>query len=96
LFNATVTGTLSPDVKLVLGFDGIVMADDLDSMATMRGDSVAAVAIDALNAGCDFLLLADTGTNSTRSRLPSKWQRVRNDFGRGVGKICQQGPGPVT
>ncbi|BCH08391.1 beta-hexosaminidase [Mesorhizobium sp. 131-3-5] len=49
-------------LKKTLGFDGIVMADDLDSMATMRGDSVAAVAIDALNAGCDFLLLADTGT----------------------------------
>ncbi|MER9417948.1 glycoside hydrolase family 3 protein [Mesorhizobium sp. M0306] len=49
-------------LKETLGFDGVVMADDLDSMATMRGDSVAAVAIDALNAGCDFLLLADTGS----------------------------------
>jgi beta-N-acetylhexosaminidase len=45
-----------------LGFRGVVMADDLDSQAVMRGDSVAQVAIDALAAGCDFLLLADTGS----------------------------------
>lgn len=49
-------------LKRELAFPGIVMADDLDSQATMRGDSVAEVAIDALNAGCDFLLLADVGT----------------------------------
>lgn len=46
-------------LKEDLGFRGLVLADDLDSQATMRGDSVAEVAIDALNAGCDFLLLAD-------------------------------------
>ncbi|MDB5531071.1 MAG: beta-N-acetylhexosaminidase [Devosia sp.] len=45
-----------------LGFKGLVMADDLDSKATMLGDSVVEVAIDALNAGCEFLLLADIGT----------------------------------
>lgn len=49
-------------LKQDLGFSGVVMADDLDSQATMRGDSVAEVAIDALNAGCDFLLLADIGS----------------------------------
>lgn len=48
-------------LKRDLRFPGIVMADDLDSQATMRGDAVAQVAIDALNAGCDFLLLADIG-----------------------------------
>ena len=42
-----------------LGFSGIVMADDLDGQATLRGDSVEQTAIDALKAGCDFLLLAD-------------------------------------
>ena len=45
-----------------MGFDGITMADDLDGAATLRGDSVATVAIEALNAGCDYLLLADIGT----------------------------------
>lgn len=44
-----------------LGFQGIVMADDLDSKATLRGDDVATVAVEALAAGCDLLLLADTG-----------------------------------
>lgn len=58
LRSAAVVRRLTQD----LGFKGLVMADDLDSQATMRGDSVAEVAIDALNAGCDFLLLADIGT----------------------------------
>lgn len=57
LRSAAVVRRLTQD----LGFTGLVMADDLDSQATMRGDSVAEVAIDALNAGCDFLLLADIG-----------------------------------
>ncbi len=42
-------------------FRGVVMADDLDGKATLRGASVAQVALEALNAGCDFLLLADIG-----------------------------------
>ena len=40
------------------GFKGVVMSDDLDSRATMRNRSVEEVAIDALNAASDFLLLA--------------------------------------
>lgn len=58
LRSAPVVGMLTQD----LGFAGVVMADDLDSQATMRGDSVAQVALEALNAGCDFLLLADQGS----------------------------------
>lgn len=46
-------------LKKELGYTGIIMADDLDSQATMRGDSVEQVAIESVNAGCDFLLLAD-------------------------------------
>lgn len=46
-------------LKSGLGFGGIVMADDLDAKAVLRGDSVEVAAIDALNAGCNFLLLAD-------------------------------------
>lgn len=42
-----------------LGFSGVVMADDLDSKATLLGASVAQVAVEALAAGCDLLLLAD-------------------------------------
>jgi beta-N-acetylhexosaminidase len=47
-------------LKADLQFEGLVLADDLDSKATLRGDTVAEVALDALNAGCHFLLLADT------------------------------------
>lgn len=51
--------TIVDRLKGEFGFRGTVMADDLDSKATMLNDSVPTVAIDALNAGCDFLLLAD-------------------------------------
>lgn len=44
-----------------LGFSGIVLADDLDSLATLGGDSLATASVDALAAGCDMLLLADKG-----------------------------------
>jgi len=50
-------------LKERMGFNGLVRADDLDAQATMRGDDLESVAIDALNAGCDFLLLADQGTH---------------------------------
>jgi beta-N-acetylhexosaminidase len=40
------------------GFKGVVMSDDLDSRATMRDRTIEQVAIDALKAGSDFLLLA--------------------------------------
>lgn len=49
-------------LKGPFGFEGIVMADDLDAAATLRGDSVPHVAVQALAAGCDYLLLADMGT----------------------------------
>jgi beta-N-acetylhexosaminidase len=49
-------------LKNELAFQGIVMADDLDSKATMRKDPLEKVAVDAVNAGCDFLLLADIDT----------------------------------
>lgn len=49
-----------------LGFGGIVMADDLDGQATLRGDSIEQAAIDALAAGCDLLLLADIGDQLDR------------------------------
>ncbi len=46
-------------LKKRMGFDGVVMADDLDSAATLRGDSIEQAAIDAVAAGCGLLLLAD-------------------------------------
>lgn len=49
-------------LKNELGFNGLVMADGLGAKATMRGDSLEQVAIDAITAGCDLLLLADADT----------------------------------
>ena len=54
--------TLSPKIigmlRCEFDFKGVIMSDDLDSRATVREGSVEEVAIDALNAGSDFLLLA--------------------------------------
>ncbi len=49
-------------LKLDLRYQGIVMADNLDSKATMHGDSIEKVAVDAIRAGCDLLLTPDVGT----------------------------------
>jgi beta-N-acetylhexosaminidase len=61
-FDAEKPASISPRVIGMLrdkfGFKGVVMSDDLDSKATMRGRSIEEVAVDALNAGSDFLLLA--------------------------------------
>lgn len=54
---------LSPSVISVLRndlkFEGIILSDDLDAKATMKSLTIEQVAIKALQAGCDFLLLAD-------------------------------------
>ena len=62
-FDAEKPASISPTIIGLLrsdfGFKGVVMSDDLDSRATMRNRSVKEVAIDALNAGSDYLLLAE-------------------------------------
>ena len=61
-FDSEKPASISPKIVGMLrsefGFKGVVMSDDLDSRATMRNRSVEEVAIDALNAGADYLLLA--------------------------------------
>lgn len=47
------------------GFDGVVLSDDLDQLGVLRGDTMEHAAVDALNAGIDWLLVAGT------SQLPS-------------------------
>ena len=49
-----------------LGFPGLVMSDDLDAPATLRGRPITQVAVDALNAGADLLLIANTGNQIDR------------------------------
>ncbi len=61
-FDAEKPASISPRIIEMLrsefGFKGVIMSDDLDSRATMRDRSIEEVAIDALNAGSDYLLLA--------------------------------------
>ena len=63
---ASISPTVIDLLKTRFGFGGVVLSDDLDSQATLRGRTVEAVAVDALNAGSDFLLLADTGDQIQR------------------------------
>lgn len=46
-----------------LGFRGVVMSDDLDAKAILRGQPITQVAVEALKAGSDYLLLADIDDN---------------------------------
>ena len=64
-FDATKAASLSPIVIEVLreelGFKGVILSDDLDAEAILRGHPITHTAIEALNAGCDYLLIADSG-----------------------------------
>lgn len=43
-----------------IGFNGVILSDDLDSPGILRGSSLTEAAVDALNAGVDWLLVAGT------------------------------------
>lgn len=62
-FDSERAASISPSVIRILrerfDFKGVVMSDDLDSQATLRGRSITQVAVDALSAGSDHLLIAD-------------------------------------
>jgi beta-N-acetylhexosaminidase len=54
---ASISSKIIGMLRRDFGFEGVVMSDDLDSRATMKDSSVEQVAIHALNAGSDYLLL---------------------------------------
>ena len=58
---AAVSPSVNALLKQQLGFAGLVMSDDLDSAATLRSNSITETAVQALQAGADLLLIADTG-----------------------------------
>ncbi len=62
-FDSEKTASLSPTVIRVLkedlGFNGVVMSDGLDAKAILRENSIQQVAVEAVRAGSDFLLIAD-------------------------------------
>lgn len=62
-FDSVKAASISPSVIRLLrerlDFKGVVMSDDLDAKAILRSQPITHVAIEALNAGSDFLLIAD-------------------------------------
>lgn len=62
-FDSTNAASISPSVIGVLreklGFGGVVMSDDLDAKAILRGQPITQVAVEAVKAGSDYILLAD-------------------------------------
>lgn len=53
-------------LKEELKFNGIIMSDGLDAKATMLDYTIEEVAVKAIQAGCDFLLLGDIGDQIIR------------------------------
>ena len=62
-FDPTKAASISPSVigmlRGELEFRGVVMSDDLDAKAILRGQPITQIAVEALKAGSDYLLLAD-------------------------------------
>jgi beta-N-acetylhexosaminidase len=55
---ASISSNIISMLRNDFGFKGVTMSDDLDSKATIRNSTVEEVAIEALNAGSDYLLVA--------------------------------------
>jgi beta-N-acetylhexosaminidase len=58
-YAASTSATLIRRLKEQFGFSGLVITDDIDAPATMRGGSLEQAAVSALTAGADLLLLAN-------------------------------------
>ena len=56
---ASISSTIIKILRQQLRFGGIVLSDDLDAKAILRGKPITQVAVEALNAGVDHLLIGD-------------------------------------
>jgi beta-N-acetylhexosaminidase len=65
-----------------LGFDGLVVTDDLNSRSNLRGASIPTAAVEALNAGADLLLV--TGQVSTEGDLDAVSEAIVTAVNTGV------------
>jgi beta-N-acetylhexosaminidase len=65
-----------------LGFDGLVVTDDLNSRSNLRGASIPTAAVEALNAGADLLLV--TGQVSTEGDLDAVSEAIVTAVKTGV------------
>jgi beta-N-acetylhexosaminidase len=76
--SATTIGLLREE----LGFDGLVVTDDLNSHSNLRGASIPTAAVEALNAGADLLLI--TGQVSTEGDLDTVSEAIVTAVNTGV------------
>jgi beta-N-acetylhexosaminidase len=63
---ASISQTVIQKLREEIGFKGIILSDDLDAKATLQNDSIEEVAIKALKAGCNYLLLSDSEDHIAR------------------------------
>lgn len=71
-------------------FSGIVLSDDLDAKATMKEYQIEEVAVKAIQAGCDFLLLADVGDQIIRVANALKNAVINGDISGGQLRISAE------
>lgn len=57
---ASVSAPVISILRNQLNFSGLVMSDDLDAKGILRGRPIAEIAVEALHAGCDLLLIGDS------------------------------------
>jgi beta-N-acetylhexosaminidase len=56
---ASISSSIIKILRERLGFQGIVMSDGLDAKAILRGKPITQIAVEALHAGADHLLIGD-------------------------------------
>ncbi|RAU42184.1 MULTISPECIES: glycoside hydrolase family 3 N-terminal domain-containing protein [unclassified Pseudomonas] len=66
-----------------LGFDGLIVSDDLDALSILRGNSVADTAVNALRAGAHLLLVSsESGLDAIAQAIVSAVEGGELDAGR--------------
>lgn len=91
-------GTLSHIIQTDLlrnrmGFEGLIITDDLEMGAIQKGAGPAAAAVDAFEAGCDILLICENQNNVTRAMAMLRNRLLQNEtllpaFHRSVARVA--------
>ena len=77
-------GTLSHIIQTDLlrnrmGFEGLIITDDLEMGAIQKGAGPAAAAVDAFEAGCDILLICENQNNVTKAMTLLRNRLLQNE-----------------
>ena len=88
--------TLSPRIvqgmlREELGFEGVILSDDLEMKAIAADCRVPDAAVQAIAAGCDGLLICsgDVEVQARDARSPGQGRRERRDSGQATGRRVQ-------